>query len=164
MKNLLIMRHAKSDWSNQNLSDFNRPLNKRGKRDAPMMGQQILKHNKQIDLIISSPANRALHTVQYVAQSINYTKNVQLEHSLYHDYINEALLIIQQINNNNNTVLLIGHNPTMEMLVSLLLSDNKQIVMTTATIASLLFDTEKWQYVKNNTGKSEWLIRPKDFK
>ncbi len=164
MKNLLIMRHAKSDWGDYTLSDFERPLNKRGIKDAPMMGEQILKKDKHIDLIISSPAKRAASTARCVAQAINYNNNIQFEQSFYSAYVDNILLAVQQVNNQQNTVLIIGHNPTVEDLIFDLLSDKTAIIMPTAAITSIIFEVDQWQDIENNKGKLEWFIKPKDFK
>jgi phosphohistidine phosphatase len=79
MKNLLIMRHAKSDWSDSSLADFDRPLNSRGKKAAPFMGNELLKRKKIPDLIISSPANRAKSTAKKVAEAVGYKNEIQFE-------------------------------------------------------------------------------------
>ncbi len=163
MKNLLIMRHAKSDWSDGSLTDFDRPLNGRGKKAAPFMGTELLKRNKLPDLIISSPANRAKTTAEKVAKTSGYTKEIQLEKDFYFGYIDEIIKIIKSIDNQNNTTLILGHNPTFESLVSVLSKNSSYVRMPTASIASLLFEIDNWSELGKNTGKLEWLILPKEL-
>ena len=80
MKNLLLIRHAKSSWDDPLLSDQERPLNKRGKRDAPAMGLMLKEKGLHPDLILSSPAKRALKTAKLIAEAIDYPKK-QCRHS-----------------------------------------------------------------------------------
>ncbi len=164
MKNLLIMRHAKSGWSDLTTSDFDRPLNKRGINDAPMMGKKLLEMGKKIDLIISSSANRAASTAQLISQSINYENEIQFERSFYLSDTDDTIFTLQQISDKYNTVLLIGHNPTLESLVYSLISDKNSIIMPTASVASIIFQIDQWQYIESNSGQLEWFIKPKDFK
>ncbi len=165
MKNLLIMRHAKSDWSDYTTADFDRPLNKRGVKDAPIMGQQLLEMGKKVDLIISSSANRAASTAQLVAQSINYEDYIQFERGFYLSDADDIMFTVRQISDKYDTVLVIGHNPTMESLVYNLVADKTSILsIPTAAIASILFEVDQWEYVDNNIGKLEFFIKPKYFK
>ena len=84
MKTLLILRHAKSSWNNLDLPDYDRPLNKRGKRDAPRMGD-FLRHQDLVpDLIISSTAKRAKKTAKLFAKAVGYKEKISLETSFYH--------------------------------------------------------------------------------
>ncbi len=158
------MRHAKSDWGNHLLTDFDRPLNKRGLNDAPMMGKELVNRNKNIDLIICSSANRAQTTAKLVAKAINYKHDIQLEKSFYASIVSNIILELEVIDNSHNTVLIVAHNPTMENLVYNLISRKTEVVMPTAAIASLQFDIENWADLEFNTGKLEWFIKPKDFK
>lgn len=158
------MRHAKSDWSNYSIPDFDRPLNKRGLNDAPLIGKAILKKSKKVDLIISSPANRAKTTAELMANTINYQSDIQFERKFYGGYIDDIQLIFEQINDNCNVVLSISHNPTIEELIYDYIETKKEIVMPTAGIASLLFNVDKWEDIQSGGAKLEWLIKPKQFK
>ncbi len=164
MKNLLLMRHAKSDWSDYSLSDFERPLNKRGLNDAPLMGKQILKHNKNIDLIISSPAKRAKTTAELVAKTVDYQKDIQFEQTFYGGSEDDIEVILTQTEKTQNVVLMVSHNPTIEMLIYSFLKKKQEIIMPTAAIASLLFDVDDWAKIEASKAKLEWLIVPKQFK
>ena len=157
------MRHAKSDWSDNSLADFDRPLNNRGKKAAPFMGNELLKRNKTPDLIISSPANRAKTTAEKVAETAGYTKKILLEKDFYFGYIDEIIEILKKVDNQNDTVLILGHNPTFESLLSVLTENNIYARMPTAAIASILFEINDWTNLKKDTGKLEWLILPKEL-
>ena len=160
MKNLIIMRHAKSDWGN-NLPDIERPLNKRGNKAAPLMGKELIKRDKFPDLIISSPANRAVSTAKKVIEAIDYKKELLIVKDFYFGFTQTIIKSIKSIDNQNNTVIIIGHNPIWEDLVSELSKDDRFIVMPTAAVASIVFDVDDWKKIKEGTGKLEWLITPK---
>ena len=163
MKNLLVMRHAKSDWSDTSLSDFNRPLNNRGRKAAPFMGNELLKRDKKPDLIMSSPAERAKSTAEKVASAVGYKTSIQFEEDFYFGYIDEIIEAVKQCNQQQNRVLIIGHNPTLESLVASLTGNNDYLRMPTAAIASILFDIGNWSDLKKSTGNLEWLILPKQL-
>jgi phosphohistidine phosphatase len=157
------MRHAKSDWSDSSLADFDRPLNSRGKKAAPFMGNELLKRKKIPDLIISSPANRAKSTAKKVAEAVGYKNEIQFEKDFYFGYIDEIIEILKRTDNQNNTILIFGHNPTFESLVSVLSENSRYVRMPTAAVASILFEIDDWSALKKNTGKLEWLISPKEL-
>ncbi len=103
MKTLTLVRHAKSSWSDTRLSDGDRPLNKRGQRDAPVMGKRMVEHEIRPSLIISSPAKRAWSTAKLVAAEISYPiEFLQREDSLYHASIDEILGVIVAQDNRFN--------------------------------------------------------------
>lgn len=114
MKTLYLIRHAKSDWSIVPLSDIDRPLNKRGYDDAYKMSL-ILKEKKVVpDLIISSPAVRAISTALIFCRNLNYDpKSIQINKNLYDTSVKEYLQVISKIDNKHQVVLLFGHNPTI---------------------------------------------------
>lgn len=117
MKTLYIIRHAKSSWKDSALSDYDRPLNQRGERDAPFMGELIRKQGGVPDLIISSPANRAFTTASYFADKLSYKKaDIDLEKNIYEAGIGSLMKIINRINDKNTSVMIFGHNPGLTML------------------------------------------------
>ena len=121
MKTLTIVRHAKSSWKDASLSDRHRPLNGRGKRDAPVMGQRILEHGIRPSLIISSPAERAWTTAKVVAEQINYPREfLQREPGLYLASLDQLLDIIVAQDESFNSLMVFGHNPGLTDLVNFL--------------------------------------------
>ena len=135
------MRHAKSDWSADYHRDFDRPLNRRGKKDASHMGKWLLKNNLVPDRIITSPAERAKGTAEILAETISYpVKLIIQEASLYDANLKTVLGVVRQAVTDNSRPLIIAHNPALDDLVVHLAdqppafsTDGK--LMTTAAIA-----------------------------
>lgn len=112
MKTLTILRHAKSSWKEAGLSDRERPLNPRGERDAPAMGQRVHNSGIRPSLILSSPAVRAWTTAKVVAQAINYpTEFLQREDDLYFAGTAALLDVVARQDPGFNSLMLVGHNP-----------------------------------------------------
>jgi len=113
MRILYLIRHAKSSWEHPGLRDFDRPLNERGHRDAPQMARFLKKNGVQPDLIVSSPAKRALTTARYFAEvfGIPETSIIQ-EANIYEASTHDILDIIRQLPDNIEVAFLFGHNPT----------------------------------------------------
>ena len=162
MKNLLVMRHAKSDWGN-NLPDIERPLNKRGKKAAPVMGKELLKRNKKPGLILSSPAKRAVSTAKRVIEAIDYKKEMLIVKDFYFGYMEHIINSIKTIDSENDIIMVIGHNPLWEDLIAELSSKSSFITMPTAAIASLVFETDDWSSITEHSGKLEWIITPQNL-
>jgi phosphohistidine phosphatase len=116
MKTLYIIRHAKSDWNDPSLSDFERPLNKRGQKNAPFMGELLAHNNVHPDLIVSSPAVRAKMTAQEIAKKVGYdTKEIVYAEGLYLADIDAIEEVLKKAPSSKNTVLLVGHNPGLTL-------------------------------------------------
>ena len=162
MKNLLVMRHAKSDWG-KNLPDIERPLNKRGEKAAPIMGKELMKRNKTPDLLLSSPAKRALETAKKIIEAIDYQKELIIVKDFYFGYMEHIINSIKTIDNENNIAMIVGHNPLWEDLVAELSSKSGFITMPTAAVASLMFETDDWSTITEQSGKLEWIITPKSL-
>jgi phosphohistidine phosphatase len=112
MKKVIFVRHAKSSWADPSLRDFDRPLNKRGLRDAPFMAKVLRGKLDQLDLIVASPANRAFTTATYFAEAFDIpVSKIRQEQRLYHAYPNDLLKLVQQLEDALDTVLVFGHNP-----------------------------------------------------
>src|SRR5947199_872234 len=97
MKTLFLIRHAKSSWTDPALPDKDRPLGNRGRRDAPKMGKRLAKRDVKPDLILSSPARRALKTAEIIAKKLDYKrKNIVVEDRLYSGAVHDLLNVIQK--------------------------------------------------------------------
>jgi len=119
MKTFYLIRHAKSSWSDMSLRDFDRPLNKRGLRDAPFMSKMLAGKGVQPDAIVSSPANRALTTATFFADELGIQKQgIVQEKKIYEAYPEEVLEVIAELKEDWNTVLIFGHNPTFTTLAN----------------------------------------------
>ena len=112
MKTLTILRHAKSSWKDASLSDHDRPLNKRGERDAPEMAERIQQAGIRPSLILSSTAVRAWTTAKAVAEQISYPfEFLQREEKLYHAGVRRIVEVLAQQDVGFNSILIVGHNP-----------------------------------------------------
>lgn len=119
MKKAIFIRHAKSSWADPSLRDFDRPLNKRGLRDAPFMAKLLKGKLDQLDLILASPANRAFTTATYFAEAFDIpVTNIRQEKKLYHAYPDEILKTVQELEDDIDTVLVFGHNPGFTDIVN----------------------------------------------
>src|SRR3990172_739632 len=144
MKRLYIIRHAKSSWDNSNLQDFERPLNARGERDAPFMGQKLAERGIKPDLILSSPANRAFKTAKIVAETVGYKKkNIVSDQNIYLSDLKTILKIIQNIDDTKNDVMIFGHNPCFTHLANYL-SDANVDNIPTCGVFCVEFDIKSW--------------------
>jgi phosphohistidine phosphatase len=164
MKKILIMRHAKSDWSDSSLADFDRPLNKRGKKAAPFMGKEIYNRKLVPDLVLSSPAQRAKLTAEAVAKECNIEEKIQWKEDFYFGYADDIIETLQRLPKKIHKVLIIGHNPTLENLVSILVNDYKHVTMPTAALVSLSVDIDNWTKLESNSCLFDWILRPKELK
>ena len=142
MKTLLIMRHAKSSWNHPELSDYDRPLNARGKRDAPRIGKHLRQEGLIPDLILTSSAKRARRTANKVAKSCGYTGKVKKLDALYDTVPGVYFETLQALPDKYQRVMVVGHNPTMEQLVNHLTGEIKQ--MPTAALAHIELPIQQW--------------------
>jgi phosphohistidine phosphatase len=147
MKTLIIVRHAKSSWDNPSLSDHERPLNKRGLRDAPVMGARLAEWGPPVDRVISSSAARALATAEFVTQEMGLPwDEIQIEDALYHASEDDMLEIIQEQDDYIDGLMIFGHNPGMTYLVNDL-SDLYLDNLPTCGVVILQFDVDSWSEV-----------------
>lgn len=161
MKRLYLVRHAKSSWKNPELDDFDRPLNKRGKRDAPLMGQRLREANVRPDLIISSPAKRARKTAKIIAAQIEYPgKKIQWTESLYAAGTLTLLQILHKIEDSVEQLMLVGHNPGLTLLAELLTSEAVDNIPTSGAFA-LDLDIESWSQTGEGSGIPVFFDYPK---
>src|SRR4051812_3134502 len=120
MKTLLLLRHAKSSWKNPEARDFDRPLNKRGLKAAPLVGKFIKERKLKPDLIISSPAVRARMTAALVVESGELEGELRYDERIYEADIEALLKVVSQVDEAAETVLVVGHNPGLQELLRFL--------------------------------------------
>ena len=156
MKTLILIRHAKSSWANPDQSDFDRPLNERGRRDAPDMAKRLLEKKFSIDQIIYSPAVRTTETMRVFQEVLQIEdKNCLPSNELYLAPLFQLKEIIAQMNNKKNTVIFIGHNPGLTELANSLTNvrtDN----MPTCSIFTVQSACETW--AEFDSSKKEFLF------
>lgn len=160
-KQLLLIRHAKSDWGNANLRDFDRPLNKRGKKNAPEMAERMIKREIYPDLIVSSPALRAITTAGIFADAWKISsKDIKQEPTIYEAGIKALLSVINSIPNQFDQVALFGHNPGLTDLSNYF--DGHIDNMPTCSIVLIEFPFDDWAMVSANTGRIKLFDYPKN--
>ncbi|MGD2077873.1 MAG: histidine phosphatase family protein [Chloroflexota bacterium] len=162
MKTLLILRHAKSSWSDASLSDHERPLNKRGRRDAPKMGTLLAHEQLTPDIIITSSARRALDTAEAVAAESGYGGSLIVSRALYHAEPDDYLAEARENGGAHEIVMIVGHNPGIEDLVEQLTGEWHR--MPTAALAEVRLAIEEWSSLEDDaTGRLEDLWLPRDL-
>jgi phosphohistidine phosphatase len=162
MKSVLVLRHAKSSWKHPELPDHDRPLNKRGKHDAPLMGRLLKREDLVPDVIISSTAMRAGATAEAVAKASGYKGEIVLNKSLYAAGPEAYLGVIHDLSDEYARVLIVGHNPGLEDLVELLTGEIH--LMPTCSLAHVKFRVEKWSEIDNKSkGQMAEIWRPRDL-
>lgn len=149
MKTLLLLRHAKSSWTDSSLDDRDRPLNKRGRKAAPLMGRVILAGDLIPDLILCSTALRARETLQRVLSEWSRTPEIQLREELYHAQPSQLLSVLARVPDQHQRVLLIGHNPGLEEFLTLLTAQTEPL--PTAALARIDLTVESWSHLTNST-------------
>ncbi len=138
-KKLYLLRHAKSSWSDFSIDDFDRPLNKRGKQNAPLMARRMSQRNIDLEVIISSPAKRAKTTAKHFSKILN-TK-VIYDENIYEAGTAQLKEIIKQAFEDYDTIMLVGHNPSFTMLSNSLCGYQIDNIPTTG-IVGIAFDNE----------------------
>jgi phosphohistidine phosphatase len=160
MKTLILVRHAKSSWEDAALPDKERPLNERGKRDAPDMGKRLAKRDVKPELILSSPARRAFATAKIIAKSLGYKlKNIVVDDRLYPGAADEILNSIHRLDKQLDRVMIVGHNPALADLAHRLSSEIDR--MPTCAVAKFRFDVKAWSMVDTSSLATVRLEHPK---
>ncbi len=162
MLKLFIIRHAKSSWKNSLLSDFDRPLNRRGKLSAPFMGEKLKEKKVLPDIIISSPALRAKTTAEIIAKEVKYSKNIIFKQDIYD--IGESAIhkILKKLDDKNSIIFLFGHNPDLNMLAEDYVGFDKNI--PTCGIVQIEFNCKKWKDISAQNAKFISFDYPKRYK
>jgi phosphohistidine phosphatase len=163
MKKLFLVRHAKSSWDYSSLTDFERPLNDRGKKDAPLMGQILKTKDVKPDLILSSPATRALSTALIIAQEIGYNKNIQVNNKIYHAYEPDLWAIIKTMPEEMSSLMLFGHNPTFTEFandLSQMYIDN----IPTCGVFAVAWQASRWSEIHRKEAEFLFYEFPKKIK
>lgn len=161
MKKMILMRHAKSDWGDPSLADFDRPLNKRGLRAAPFMGRYIAEHGHIPDTIVSSPANRALQTAELVKQQGGFAPEIRFDERIYEASPNALREVASELPDDAKSAMIIGHNPGMEGFIRHLTGQIEP--MPTAAIAVIELDIDGWQKIGHLSGRLIKVLRPKEL-
>ena len=162
MRTLILMRHAKSDWSQAGVADHDRPLNARGKSAAPLMAEYLASQDVPVDVILTSSARRAQQTVKRVRRKWASDAEVLNEPSLYLASPDELASHVHALHDSWHHALLVGHNPGLSQLASQLA--NEPIALPTAAVAILQADIDHWDH---SLPQGEWTLqhfwKPRDL-
>lgn len=161
MKKLIIVRHAKSSWDHAGLDDHDRPLNRRGKKNAPEMGRRLAKRNINPEIIISSSAKRAAATARRIAEEISFpVSDIRKESLFYHGSISDIVAVLQSVSDDINTVMIFGHNPGFTDLTNFLSGSDIYNIPTCGN-AEIDFDVFSWRELGENSGNLVYFDYPK---
>ena len=160
MKKIILIRHAKSDWDNPSLPDYDRPLADRGLRDAPQMATSLKNRGVHLDLICSSTAQRAKQTACITAKVLGYSEEeIHWEKSLYHASASHLLQVIQSQSDQVQTLVLVGHNPGLTELINVL--GVKLDNLPTSGQFAFSLSTTHWKELSRDTCTFAWWDSPK---
>lgn len=162
MLRLTLVRHAKSSWTDPGMGDFERPLNKRGTRDAPVMAVRVGELRRLPDLLVSSPALRAYTTAGVFAERLGFSADaIQLEQRIY-DASRETLIeVVRELDPKARHAMLFGHNPGFSDLAHWLATCSFT-EMPTCAIASIELQVSDWRELGPGCGKLARYLYPKD--
>jgi phosphohistidine phosphatase len=158
-RTLLLMRHAKSSWKDASLEDLQRPLSRRGRHDVPRMGHRLATRGACPDLILSSPARRALQTTRALARPLHYPRaRIRVEPQLYGARPEQLLRLIERLEKRHRRVLLCGHNPELLALVQRFAPEIT--ALPTCAVAELRFKARSWRRIDDARLVKAKLRRP----
>lgn len=161
MKTLYLVRHAKAGWDHTWTADFDRSLSDHGQKEAREMANRLLKKEARADLMVSSPAKRALSTAKIFAGVLGYPEeNIQARIEIYEGGPDTLVQVVQSLPESCQTVMLFGHNPTISHFASWL-NGKKTEQMETCGVVKLDFSEEQWTDTKAGSGKLVWYKHPK---
>jgi phosphohistidine phosphatase len=161
-KQLFLIRHGKSDWANPSLRDFDRPLNNRGKINAPEMAQRMVSQSLYPDLILSSPALRALTTAKYFAKEWDVAEAaIETDKNIYEAGLKDLLKIVNNLDDLYDKIAIFGHNPGFTDFANYL-SNGHIYNMPTCSIVILEFPFDKWSLISADIGKVLLFDYPKN--
>jgi phosphohistidine phosphatase len=161
MRTLILMRHAKSSWDDPSLADFDRPLNERGVRTAPLMGDVMRREGLSPDVILSSTANRARQTAESARAAARIAVDPVFDGRIYEASPIALRQVVSEIDDRHGTAMLVGHNPGMEGFVQYLTGRIEP--MPTAAIAVIELDISRWRDVSSDSGRLLRVFRPKEL-
>jgi len=151
MKKLYIIRHAKSSWKDLELDDFDRPLNKRGKLNAPFMGKKLKKKRVHPDIVIASPALRSRLTAEVIAKKVKYFKDIVYDEELYESSATMLCEALVKIEDKNNIAFLVGHSTGINLFVENYIDFQDNI--PTCGVVEIEFNCKSWKDISEQNAK-----------
>lgn len=170
MKSLTLLRHAKSSWADEGMSDFDRPLNARGREAAQAIGREMRRLGLGFDTVVSSPAKRAVETLRLAGEGYGEVLAARQDERMYLAPVATLLGIIGKVDGAAHRLLLVGHNPGFELLAAALTGEDDSPVRAaivekypTGALAEIAFDVDHWREVAPGNGRLVRFIRPGDL-
>ncbi|MBK9329800.1 MAG: histidine phosphatase family protein [Sphingobacteriales bacterium] len=161
MKHLTIIRHAKSSWENPELDDMVRPLNTRGKQAIVLIGDYLKNKKIEPDLIITSPATRALQTAIGIGTVLKYkTEDLKIEQAIYFGNTTSVIRVIENTDNRLKDVFIFGHEPVLSSVIITLSGENPD-KFPTGAVCRIRFDATNWKDITLKKGICEFFVNPK---
>lgn len=162
MKQLILMRHAKSSSNDSSLPDFDRPLAPRGERDAPRMGQRLESHGVRRTLLLTSPAKRARHTARHVAHELGDAVEQRRDDRLYLASPETLLAVVADQSDANSSLLIVGHNPGLTELANAIVQDFELDNLPTGGVVAIDLDIASWSEIRGARGRLAYYDFPKN--
>lgn len=168
MRTLYVLRHAKSDWGDESLRDFDRPLNHRGRKAAKTVGHEMSDRGIRPDLVIASPAVRAKETVEHMLEGLGGDLRVNEDRRIYEASTGTLMDIVRNAPEDSEHLMVVGHNPGFQDLVVALsepcaLREEAGEKFPTGALAEIRFSIDRWSEIAPGTGQLEDLIKPRDL-
>lgn len=161
MKQLYLVRHAKSSWDFPDLDDFDRPLSARGERDAPKMGKRFKEREITPDLVVTSPAVRARTTCDVITETLGLPQTlIKEDEDLYHSSDDEMFSIVRALPDKHDKVMMFGHNPGFTDFVNSLIDEHIDNIPT-AGMVGIRFKVDSWKDIKPGGGQLAFFDFPK---
>ena len=158
MRTLYLLRHAKSSWKDASLSDFERPLKRRGREAAQLVGERLAQEKLKNPVLICSPAVRTRETAELVLKSSKLRVEERWDERIYEASLRDLRQVVTEIPDDKKVVILIGHNPGFEELLAFLTGESRR--MPTAALAKIEFEVS-WKDIEARSGKLDWFTTPK---
>lgn len=158
---LYLLRHAKSSWKDDSLSDFERPLKSRGRDAAKLVGKKLASEEPRPQLIVCSPAARTRETLKLVIKKSGLQVEQRFDERIYEASLRDLLQVVSEIPEEVSVALLIGHNPGFEELLSYLTGELRP--MPTAALAKIKLDVASWKDVRPSEASLESFVTPKEL-
>ena len=159
MKILYLLRHAKSSWDDPEMADFDRPLNGRGRRAAPLVAEFMQDKGIRPGLVVCSPAARALQTAELVAGAEGIDAPIKFDRRIYEAHPLDLLKVVCETDESVAELMLVGHNPGLEELTERLTGERERL--PTAALVRIELKADGWAQVEENCGRRAWVVTPR---
>jgi len=158
VRTLYLLRHAKSSWKDASLSDFERPLKRRGREAAELVGERLAQEKLKNPVLICSPAVRTRETAELVLKSSKLRVEERWDERIYEASLRDLLQVVSEVPDDKTAVILVGHNPGFEELLAFLTGESRR--MPTAALAKIKFDVS-WKDIEPRSGRLDSFVTPK---